>query len=232
MKSMKLDRFLVSASPHSRRDIYELVTSGAVSVNGQVVSDMTMLVRPDRDTVTVHDETVFLGQLYYYKFYKPLGVLSTMHDPKGRLSVVAYMKKLPKGVFPVGRLDRKTSGLLLLTNDGGLANSLMHPSFKLPKTYRVGLDKGIKFPDVESLVGGFFLEDGPVKFDSVTVLDKRTLDVTLSEGRNRIVRRSFATLGYEVVKLHRSRIGEVQLGTLAPGQTKPLSEKELRSLMP
>jgi 23S rRNA pseudouridine2605 synthase len=232
MSIMKLDRFLVSASRYSRRDVYALVTEGQVTLNGRVVTDMTVPVRVGRDVVTVSSEVVvFEGRLFYYKLYKPLGVLSTLEDPKGRVTLAAYLEKLPKGTFPIGRLDRKSSGLLLVTNDGVFANTLMHPSFKLPKTYRVGLDKIFRLSDAQKLISGFFLDDGPVRFDAVTVVDKKTLDVVISEGRNHIVRRSFANLGYEVQKLHRTAIGHIHLGGLTPGQSCPLSEVEVASVL-
>jgi len=231
MAIMKLDRFLVSASRYSRREIYTLVTGGEVTVNGRVVTDMTVPVRVGRDQVTVSSEVVvFEGRLFYYKLYKPLGVLSTLQDPKGRLNLSSYLEKLPQGAFPIGRLDRKSSGLLLVTNDGTFANTLMHPSFKLPKTYRVGLDKVFRLSDAQKLIAGFFLEDGPVRFDAVTMVDKKTLDVVISEGRNHIVRRSFAAIGYDVQKLHRMAIGRIQLGDLTPGQSCPLSESEIASV--
>ena len=229
---MKLDRFLVSASTYSRRDAFALVTAGRVTVNGKVVTDMTAPVRVGRDQVAVGDEIIiFEGRLFYYKLYKPLGVLSTMEDPKGRLNLSSYLDKLPKGTFPIGRLDRKSSGLLLVTNDGEFANTLMHPSFKLPKTYRVGLDKPLRMADANKLALGFFLEDGPVRFESIKLLDKCVADVVITEGRNHIVRRSFAALGYEVQKLHRMAIGSIQLGPLTPGQSLALSETEIRSVL-
>jgi 23S rRNA pseudouridine2605 synthase len=232
MAIMKLDRFLVSASRYSRRDVFALVTEGRVTINGKVVTDMTAQVRVGRDHVAIGDESiVFEGRLFYYKLYKPLGVLSTLEDPKGRLNLSTYLEKLPQGSFPIGRLDRKSSGLLLVTNDGTFANTLMHPSFKLPKTYRVGLDKPFRLADAQKLTVGFFLEDGPVRFETVRVLDKKVLDVVISEGRNHIVRRSFAALGYDVQKLHRLAIGDIQLGALTPGQSVPLSEIEIASVL-
>ena len=228
---MKLDRFLVSASSHSRRDVFTLVTEGRVTVNGKVVMDMTSPVRVGRDIVAIGEERmVFEGRLYYYKLYKPLGVLSTLQDPKGRVTLSSYLTKLPHGVFPVGRLDRKSSGLVLVTNDGLFANTLMHPSFKCPKTYRVGLDKPLRLADAQKLGAGFFLEDGPVRFESVRILDKKVVDVVISEGRNHIVRRTFAALGYDVQKLHRMAIGTIQLGALTPGQSVSLSETEIASV--
>lgn len=231
MQIMKLDRFLVSATRYSRRDVYDLVTEGHVFVNGKPASDMTVHIRVGYDQVRVLGESVvFTGRFYYFKFYKPVGVLSTLGDPRGRLDLSGYLSKMPEGVFPVGRLDRKSSGLLLVTNDGVFANTLLHPTFKLPKTYRVVLDKNIRMPDTDALVRGFFLEDGPVRFDRVSVLDKRTLDVVISEGRNRIVRRSFAHLGYELEKLHRMAIGPILLAGLLPGQYKALSDTEITAI--
>jgi 23S rRNA pseudouridine2605 synthase len=140
------------------------------------------------------------------------------------------LKNLEESIFPIGRLDRNTTGLLLFTNDGDLANKISHPQFEIPKVYKVTLDKPISVRDQKRLLTGILLEDGPVVFSKIELLDEAELLVTISEGRNRIVRRTFQQLSYEVKKLKRLSIGPIQLGGLAEGKFIKLSRPELNDL--
>jgi len=166
----------------------------------------------------------------YYKFHKPKDVICTLDDPRGRDDLAQFLKHLPEGLFPVGRLDRHTTGLLLFTNDGEMANRILHPSYELEKVYRVTIDRSFKDSDCRRLLGGFFLEDGPVKFSSVERVSDVTVMVAIHEGRNRIVRRSFATLGYEVKGLKRLAIGPILLGNLDVGKFAKFSIGEMHQL--
>lgn len=165
-----------------------------------------------------------------YKFNKPKGVITTMDDPKNRSCIAPFLARVPDKVSPVGRLDRDTSGLMLLTNDGVLANQIMHPSFQLSKTYQVGLLSKLTKLDAKRLIDGFFLEDGPVAFDEVGLWDTHTCEVRLSVGRNRIVKRAFDFIGNKVVSLKRLAVGPVLLGTLKSGEVSQLSPSELTAL--
>ncbi len=229
--SMPIDTFLSTQTSYSRREIFKFIQAGEVTVNGHVIHSINHIIHHKIDIIKIGKERVtFQTKLVYYKFNKPKNVISTYEDPKGRVDLKRFVSDLPESIFPVGRLDRHTKGLLLFTNDGDLAHHILHPSFKLTKTYDVVLDKPLTNTHLKRLKSGFFLDDGPVRFDSIVKYSDIELKVTISEGRNRIIRRSFDFFGYTVIKLFRLSIGPISLGAVKEGELKPLSSKELRDL--
>lgn len=227
-----LEQAIRAGTPYSRRVILELLKQGEILINGQVAASLTAPITA-RDRITVSGESISSTPKFaYYKFHKPLHVISSLKDPQNRTDLRSYIARLPQDVFPVGRLDGATTGLLLLTNDGQFAHRILHPTFQLAKTYEVRVDRPMPRGDLDRLNRGFFLEDGPVGFDFVRVKTPVELTVGISEGRNRIVRRAFEFLGYRVVKLHRTAIGEIRLGKLGAGKIEILSPAEIGCIYP
>jgi 23S rRNA pseudouridine2605 synthase len=225
----RIERFITSQTELSRRRVTALIQEGKVSVNGKIIHEIGFDIDPRKDDVQVSDQSIgYLYEPQYFKFYKPKGVISTMSDPKDRVCLAQYLGKMPESLFPIGRLDRETKGLLFFTNDGEFANKVSHPSFELQKEYQVVLDKVITHNDLRRLTKGIILEDGPIKFTDVTKKGKKELVVWIAEGRNRIVRRTFSFLGYSVEKLKRTAIGPIKLEGLAEGEFSPLTKHELR----
>ncbi|HEX3670639.1 MAG TPA: pseudouridine synthase [Candidatus Cybelea sp.] len=230
---MRLNRYLAQAGIAARRRADELIAAGRVAINGQIVTALGTLVR-EGDRVEVDGEAVFLPERHTYLLLnKPLGVVTTMRDPQGRATVADL---LPGGtrVVPVGRLDYATGGALLLTDDGELANALLHPSYGVEKTYRVAIAGRLSERDVRHLQRGIALDDvrtAPAKVRVAAVRrDGSVLDMTIHEGRNRQVRRMFAALGHSVLALTRTRFGPLRLGNLPPGCVRPVTAKELAAL--
>ncbi|MEK9657981.1 MAG: pseudouridine synthase [bacterium] len=214
----------------SRRAFLKALNEKRIKVNGLVIQDMSFEVVPEKDIILCDSKKVRVRlNQRVYKFYKPRGIITTLNDPKQRATIQPFLKTLDTPVFPIGRLDRQSTGLLLLTNDGFLAEKVMHPRFEVKKYYRVTLDAVIQKSDILRLQSGVMLEDGPVFFDSVT-FSKHSLDVVMTQGRYRVIRRVFAVLGYQVLSLKRYQIGPLQLGTMSPGEIVPLKGIELRQL--
>ena len=224
-----LEEYVTSQSHFSRRELLRLLQQKKVFVNETMVSDLKHTIFASVDSVKVDGIYIEYNFDYlYFKFYKPKGVLSTMKDPDGRDCIGNYISQLKKPVSPVGRLDRQSHGLMILTNDGEFSNLLMHPSFKVEKTYYVKLDKKLQKNDYLRLENGLILEDGPIRFSKVSLSRSNIeLFVTLSEGRNRIVRRAFEHIGYLVKSLKRENVGIFSLDNMESGQIKQLSKKEI-----
>ncbi len=232
MASFRLDRFIALNTSLSRRKILELLLAKKIMVNGNPAKDLKMALDLKKDNIVVNGIKLepVVPELVYYKFNKPLDVITTLQDPNKRRTVADFIQHLPQHVYPVGRLDRDTTGLLLLTNDGTFANAVAHPKFHVTKRYKVHLNHKITKNHIARLLSGVFLDDGPFAFSDIDWVEPKILQVTLSEGRNRIVRRAFEQLGYTVVKLIRLAIGPIQLGDLAEGRLKPLTKSELKSI--
>lgn len=232
MKNKKLIQFLISETDFSRRELFQLFTEKKIKVNRKTVSSFTDIIDPTKDQITINNQLVKpQHKFFYFKFNKPKNVLSTLDDPKNRTCLADFLKRHQnKNLFPIGRLDRNTTGLLLFTNDGELANKLLHPKFHFKKTYKVKLDKPILSKTLERLISGVILEDGPMRFDKIIQLEPNFLEVTISEGRNRIIRRAFSSQGYEVTGLKRIEFGPIKLGLLKPGELKPLNFSEIKLL--
>ena len=227
---MRLAKYLAHAGVASRRAAERLIAEGAVALAGEVVRDPALDVGPGAP-VTVHGRALAGPERrVLYALHKPVGVLSTARDPQGRRTVVELIGARER-LYPVGRLDRDSSGLILLTNDGALAHRLTHPSFEVPKTYRVRVAGGpVKRAALRALSEGVMLDDGPTAPASVRALSATTLEIELREGRNRQVRRMCAAVGHPVVALCRVRIGGLTLAGLAPGRWRRLSEADVAAL--
>jgi 23S rRNA pseudouridine2605 synthase len=228
---MRLAKYLAHAGVASRRAAEQVIAGGRVSVDGEIVLD------PARD-VGEEDRVALDGRLLagqepraIYALHKPLGVLSTAHDPHGRTTVLDLLSDEQRRLYPVGRLDADSSGLILLTNDGELANRLTHPRFEVPKTYRVRVG-GDPVGDgaLEMLRRGVELDDGPTAPARVRLVKKNLIEVTISEGRNRQVRRMCEAVGHPVLALERIAFGRLRLDGLAAGAHRRLSGLEIERL--
>jgi len=234
----RLQKVLAKAGFGSRRACEALISSGRVRVDGTVVGEQGVRIDPSTQVIHVDGRRLQLDESKLtLVLNKPRGVVSAMSDPEGRRDLSEFTTGHSQRLYHVGRLDYETEGLLLLTNDGELAHRLTHPSFEVDKTYVCRFDAPGGPPRglVKALREGVELEDGPARADRARVLaqDGReaVVEVTLHEGRNRIVRRMFASQGFELTALMRTRIGPVVLGDLAPGSTRELSGRELGTLM-
>lgn len=230
----RLQRLLARAGYGSRRSCEELIVEGRVTLNGTVAT-LGDRADPDEDEVRVDGLEVNLDpNVKYYAFHKPAGVVTTMRDPQGRPDMRAFVPEEGPRIFPVGRLDRDTEGLLLLTNDGDLANALTHPRFGVEKEYLAEVE-GVPTPKhVGQLRRGVELEDGPARAKSARVAgrsgDRGAVRLVMTEGRKREVRRLLAAVGLPVTRLVRVRVGAVRLGGLPPGEVRELTHDEVIAL--
>ena len=233
---VRLQKVLAQAGVGSRRTCEDLIAAGRVSIDDVVVSELGLRVDPSRQAIHVDGLRVVLDDTkVYLALNKPLGVVSTMSDPEGRPCIGDLLEQREQRLFHVGRLDVDTEGLILVTNDGELANRLQHPSWKVPKTYLAQVPGPIPRDLGRRLRDGVELEDGPVTVDSFRLVDSRPgralVEVVLHEGRNHIVRRLLAEVGHPVEQLVRTRIGPVVLGDMLPGRSRALARPELGRLM-
>lgn len=230
---IRLQRVLADAGVGSRRHCEELIGQGRVSIDGQTVSRQGVRVDPAAVVVRVDgDRVVTDATKRYVLLNKPVGVLSAMSDDRGRPTVAPATRG--HRLFHVGRLDVDTSGLLVLTNDGELAHRLMHPSYEVPKTYVADVDGAVSTATRAQLRRGVLLEDGPAAVDRVRVLGsapgRTLLELTVHEGRNRLVRRLLESVGHPVVELVRVGLGPLRLGDLGSGRTRSLAAREVSAL--
>jgi pseudouridine synthase len=230
----RLQRVLARAGFGSRRAVEELIVEGRVSLNG-TVAILGDRADPDRDRVEVDGLPVNLDpNVRYLAFHKPRDVVTTMRDPQGRRDIRSFLPPDGPRVFPVGRLDRDSEGLLMLTNDGDLANGLMHPRFGIEKEYLAEVE-GVPTPKhAARLKRGVTLDDGPARAKDARVAARASgrgaMRVVMTEGRKREVRRLLAAVGLPVTRLIRVRVGPVRLGRLAPGEIRPLTHDEVVAL--
>ena len=232
---VRLQKVLAEAGIGSRRMCEDLIDQGRVSVNGKTVTIQGMRVDPDLVEIRVDGDLISSNATkVVYAFNKPIGVLTTMHDEMHRPCVGDYVLDRPERLFHVGRLDADTDGLLFLTNDGALANRLTHPSFGVSKTYIVKIPLPVPKDLGKTLKKGVMLEDGLARFDSFLVIDssktEALVQVVLHEGRNRIVRRAFESLGIPIRGLTRTSVGPIELKELKTGQMRKLSNSEVAAL--
>jgi 23S rRNA pseudouridine2605 synthase len=225
---VRLAKFLAHGGVASRRKAEEIIAKGLVTVGGEVVTDPARDVEAD-DDVRVNGSPVAAEAREVWAVNKPAGVVSTAREPGSRSAVVELVDTDAR-LYPVGRLDADTTGLLLLTNDGELADRLTHPRYEVPKTYRVRLGKPISDRDLERLQKGVQLEDGPTGSAEVRRLGEREVEIVLREGRNRQVRRMVEAVGNRVVALKRVRFGPLELGRLKEGQARRLSKDDIARL--
>jgi 23S rRNA pseudouridine2605 synthase len=224
---VRVNRYLASTGLGSRRAVELLIREGRVTVNGNVADLATRV--DEGDDVRVDGEPVQPEAVVAVVLNKPRGVVTTAHDPQGRPTVTGLVETDAR-LFPVGRLDRDTTGVLLLTNDGGLADRLMHPRHGVPKSYRARV-KGEPADDaLERLRAGIELDDGPTAPAEVRSRGASVIDITIHEGRNRQVRRMCAAVGHPVIHLHRTAYAGITAGRLAPGEWRTLTPEELEAL--
>ncbi len=233
---VRLQKVLAKAGMGSRRACEELIAAGRVEVNGQRVTELGIRVDPQSAVVHVDGLRVQLDEtLVYLALNKPLGVVSTMSDPQGRPCLGDFVADREDRLFHVGRLDTDTEGLILLTNDGELANRLAHPRYEVPKTYLVEIAGSPPRDLGRRLREGVELKDGLGSVDSFRVVDARPghalVELVLHDGRNRIVRRMLDAAGHPVEQLVRTQVGPIRLGDLRTGRTRALNRTEVGSLM-
>ncbi len=230
---LRLNKYLANAGVCSRREADEFIQVGLIKVNGEVVKELGTKVKR-ADVVSFHDQPVTLEQKVYVLLNKPKNCVTTADDPQERLTVMDLVKNAcHERIVPVGRLDRNTTGVLLLTNDGDLASKLTHPKYLKKKIYHVWLDKNITEDDMQRLVEGIELEDGEIHVDAISYVteeDRDQVGVEIHSGRNRIVRRMFESLGYRVERLDRVYFAGLTKKNLRKGQWRYLSEKEVSML--
>ncbi|MBL6447501.1 rRNA pseudouridine synthase [Fulvivirga sp. 29W222] len=231
-KETRLNKYIANAGVCSRREADKLIVAGEIKVNGQVITELGYKVEPT-------DKVVFKGRKLspekpvYVLLNKPKDFITTTDDPENRRTVMELVKNAcEERIYPVGRLDRNTTGLLLFTNDGELARKLAHPSHNVKKIYKVELDKSITKEDFAKIEQGLELEDGLAMVDGLAIVDnnKKTLGIEIHIGKNRIVRRIFEHLGYEVIKLDRVMYGPLDKLNLPRGKWRFLSDKEIAKL--
>jgi len=232
---IRLQKVLAAAGLGSRRACEALIDAGRVEVDGRRVREQGLRVDPRTAVIRVDGERVPTAPgIVVMAFNKPRGVVTTMDDEQGRPCVGDYVQGRRERLFHVGRLDADTEGLLILTNDGELANRLGHPSHGVDKTYLATVRGKVLPPVLRELRAGVELDDGPARFTSARVVqqlaDRAMVEVVLHEGRNRIVRRMMETVGHPVIDLVRTRIGPIHLGQQRPGVLREISGPELRSL--
>jgi 23S rRNA pseudouridine2605 synthase len=232
--AMPLNKYIAWGGICSRRDAAELVKQGKVKVNGKIMLEPSYKVQPDDDVVANGKKVVRQKNLVYILLNKPKDYLTTAEDDKGRKTVMDIVKNATEErIYPVGRLDRNTTGVLLLTNDGDLAQQLTHPKFEVKKIYEVRLDKAVTKADLDQLVQGITLEDGPIAADAAAYADtkdKSVVGVEIHSGRNRIVRRMFEHLGYDVKNLDRVMFANLTKKNVDRGKWRFLNDKEIRLL--
>ena len=231
-KTIRLNKYIADSGVCSRREADELIRLGEVKVNGKTITEMGYQVNPT-DTVKYGNRTLSREKMVYILMNKPKDFITTLDDPEGRKTVVDILgSHVKERVYPVGRLDRNTTGLLLLTNDGELADKLSHPSNNIKKIYQVEIDQPISKEDVQKLRNGVVLEDGPASIDNLELLEpnSQVIGLELHSGRNRIVRRLFEHLGYKVTKLDRVMYAELTKKDLPRGAWRHLTEKEVIKL--
>ena len=230
---IRLNKFLANAGVCSRREADEFITAGVVSVNDEVVTELGTKIKRS-DVVKFHDEPVSIERKAYVLLNKPKDTVTTSDDPQERRTVMDLVKgACNERIYPVGRLDRNTTGVLLLTNDGDLASKLTHPKFLKKKIYHVQLDKNLAKADMEQIAAGIQLEDGEIHADAISYTDdfrKDQVGIEIHSGKNRVVRRIFESLGYKVIKLDRVFFAGLTKKGLRRGDWRYLSEAEVNYL--
>jgi 23S rRNA pseudouridine2605 synthase len=227
--TVRLNRYIANAGICSRREADDLIKAGKISVNGEVVTEMGYQVRP-QDEISYKGKKLEREKFVYVLLNKPKDYITTTDDPEERKTVMDLVGGVgSERIYPIGRLDRDTTGLLLMTNDGDLAQKLSHPSFQVPKIYQVELNKAINAVDFQKILEGIELEDGVAVADDAVILnpEKTLLGLEIHLGRNRIIRRIFEALGYDVVKLDRTMYAGLTKKDLQRGNWRYLTPQEV-----
>lgn len=229
--TMRLNRYLAHSGVAARRKADELIQKGLVTVNGEVVREMGYRVKPS-DRVEFQGQRLDPEKKVYFLLNKPKNTICTTNDPKGRRTVIELVSEQDRqgNLYPVGRLDRNTTGLIILTNDGELAQKVSHPSYEISKLYAAMLDKPLAKQDMEQLVAGVKLNEGTARADEVAYINgksKNEVGIAVHIGWNRVVRRMFETLGYKVIKLDRVLLGDLSKHKLPRGEYRELTDREV-----
>ncbi len=236
MEKIRLQKIIAESGYCSRRKAEELIAQGRVKVNGRPcgLGDKAL---PGRDIITIDGESIAFSKkkrMYYIMLHKPRGYVTTMNDELDRKCVIDLLDGIPARVYPIGRLDKNSEGLLLFTNDGKFANDIMHPSRHISKTYRVTVRPDINDDQLVTLSEGVEIDSGKTRPCTVLVLDKQpgrvVLQMTIHEGKNRQIRKMCEAVGLEVARLKRTSIGPLKLGMLKPGEYRELKPDELRAI--
>ncbi len=231
---LRINKYLSLCGVASRRKSDLIVEQGRVSVNGKIINEPGILIEPIKDVVMVDGELVELEDKVYYKLYKPPGYISTVKDDKNRKTVMEFFNDIPYSVFPVGRLDMESEGLLIFTNDGDLANRLTHPKYKIEKIYETGINKQLDKSALEKIKNGIKLDEGVTSKCQVEVLysgkNGMELLIILKQGWKRQIRRMVEHVGAKVTYLKRTFVGPIGLHGLNPGNKRKLNAKELKAL--
>lgn len=230
---MRINKYIASSGFCSRRKADELIEAGRVRVNGEVVKLLGYEIRT-KDKVSIDNKPLRTMKLEYYRFYKPTGYITTSSDEKGRKTIYDILPDEISHLNPVGRLDKDSSGLLILTNDGNLVYELTHPSIKVAKVYRVTVDAFLKVEDLERLASGIELEKGKIAYCDCEIIERKKdetlLEITLYQGMNRQIRRMIEFLGHNVIHLKRIRHATIDLVGLKKGQFKAIKPKQIKEL--
>lgn len=232
---IRLNKYIANAGVCSRREADKLIVSGIIKVNGKVIRELGTKISPT-DKVQYDEQVLNSEKKYYVLLNKPKGFITTTDDPFERRTVMSLVKNACKErIYPVGRLDKNTTGLLLFTNDGDLAKKLTHPKHEIKKIYHVVLDKNLTTADFQQIAQGLKLEDGPVKVDAIAYVagakNKKEIGIEIHSGKNRIIRRIFESLSYRVLKLDRVAFAGLTKKDIPRGKWRFLSEKEVSFLI-
>ncbi|MGE5680480.1 MAG: pseudouridine synthase [Bacillota bacterium] len=227
---IRLNKFLSECGIASRRKVEELILQGRISVNNELITHLAVKVDPEKDVIRLDGELVRPDEKVYFLLNKPKGFVTTTNDEKKRKTVIDLIKTKVK-IFPVGRLDYDTSGVLILTNDGDFSNLLLHPENKVPRIYRVMINKPLAIKDKERLLKGIMIDDRKGKFETIYPTKKlNIINISTVEGRNHFVKNMFKALGYTVVELSRISYGGIKLENLPLGAYRPLTKEEINSI--
>lgn len=233
MPGTRLNKYIASSGLCSRRKADELIESGVVQVNGKKVTELGYSVQ-NKDKVFVNGKIIHPVKHEYYRFYKPAGYITTSDDEKGRKTIYDLLPENLHHLKPVGRLDRESTGLIILTNDGDLINDLTHPSVKVPKLYRVAINGKITQNDIDKMYKGIEIEPNKMAYAQVDVLEvdntHTVMEILLYQGLNRQIRRMFEYLGFEVVSLKRIQHAIFNLDGLKRGEFKPIKPRQIKDL--
>ena len=230
----RLNKYIASSGICSRRKADELIESGSVSVNGKIITELGFQIS-DKDKVCVNNKLIAPRKNEYYKFYKPAGYITTADDEKGRKTIYDVLPKELSELKPVGRLDKDSTGLLIMTNDGDLINQLTHPSLKVAKVYSVSVEGKVGINDLETLYKGIEIEKGKLAYADAQIIEyvKNTtlLRVVLTQGLNRQIRKMFDYLGHPVISLKRVQHATISIEGLKRGQIKVIKPSQIRDLL-
>ena len=233
MSGTRLNKYIASSGLCSRRKADEYILNGAVSVNGKIVNELGFLVQ-SKDKVCVNNKLIQPQKFKYYRFYKPAGYITTRDDDRNRKIIYDLLPEELFSLKPVGRLDKDSTGLLILTNDGDLINALTHPSIKVPKIYIVTVDAKLQRSELEKLANGVEIEPGKIAYADIQVLEmdsKHTeMQITLYQGMNRQIRKMFKSIGYEVKTLKRIQHATITLDGLKRAEFKQIKPSQIREL--